>query len=171
MKKTTLKKEDQFKYEWINGKVEKSSRSWIPINFSIQSNLQNLCSATNQVNQIKGCLFTYADNFYNQNYRQPDLAYYTREQILALKEDKYSVPEFVIEIISPSDKAYKVNSKLIDYRKAGVKIIWHLYPVDEEVHIYQENALKMEVKRESDICSADPVIKGFNISVTDIFKE
>jgi len=28
----------------------------------------------------------------------------------------------------------------------------------------------MEVKRDNDICSAEPVIKGFKLSVADIFK-
>ena len=62
-------------------------------------------------NGIDGQLISEGGNFFKENHRRPDIAYYTREQILALKEDKYTVPEFVIEIISPTDKAYKINKK------------------------------------------------------------
>lgn len=168
--KSYLTKENKFKYEWLNGTVEKSLRTWIPTHFSIQARLQNLCNQANTTNQVKGRLIANGDAFFGTHHRQPDFAYYTRAQMLAASKNKNVIPEFVIEIISPSDNAYKVNQKVIDYRNAGVKIIWHLFPQVQEVHIYRDNALKMEIKREKDICSAEPVIKGFNISVLDIFK-
>ena len=139
--------------------------------FYIQDNFIKFLSILYVKSGIDGQLIAEGDNFFKQHHRRPDMAYYTRKQILALKDDKYTVPEFVIEIISPSDNAYRINRKIVDYRKAQVKIIWHLFPEDKEVHIYRDNALKMEVKRGEDICSAEPVIKGFKLSVADIFKQ
>lgn len=169
--KKYLTKEDKYKYEWLDGIVEKTPKTMDKKQFFIQDNLVKFMAILYVNHGLTGQLIVEGDNFFKKNHRRPDIAYYTREQILALKEDNYSVPEFVIEIISPTDNAYKVNQKVIDYRNAGVKIIWHLFPQAGEVHIYRDNALKMEVKRENDLCSAEPVIKGFNISVTDIFKE
>ncbi len=169
--KSYLTKENKFKYEWLDGTVEKSLRAWIPAHFSIQARLQNLCNQTNTINQVKGRLIANGDAFFGAHHRQPDFAYYTRTQILAASKSENVIPQFVIEIISPTDNAYKVNQKVIDYRNADVKIIWHLFPEEREVHIYRDNALKMEVKRENDSCSAEPVIKGFNLLVKDIFKK
>jgi len=168
--KKYLSKEDKYKYEWLDGIVEKTPRTMDKKQFFIQDNLLEFLYSIKAKYQLKGQLISEGDNFFRKHHRRPDIAYYTRQQILALKEDKYTVPEFVIEIISPSDNAYKVNQKVIDYRNAGVKVLWHLFPKAKEVHIYRDNALKMEVKRADDICSAEPVITGFKLSVADIFK-
>ena len=168
--KKYLSKEDKYKYEWLDGIVEKTLRTMDKKQFFIQDNLLEFLYSIKAKHSINGQLISEGDNFFKKNHRRPDIAFYTRQQILLAKDDKYTVPEFVIEIISPTDNAYKVNQKVIDYRNAGVKIIWHLFPQVKEVHIYRDNALKMEVKRAQDICSAEPVIEGFTISVADIFK-
>ncbi|MFK7979255.1 MAG: Uma2 family endonuclease [Saprospiraceae bacterium] len=166
-----LSREDKYKYEWLDGIVEKTPRAINKKQLFIQDNLLEFLYSIKSKYQIKGQLIAEGDNFFLKNHRRPDIAFYTRQQLLDLQKDKYTIPEFVIEVISPSDNINTVNKKIINYRNANVKIIWHLFPEEQEVHIYKDNALKMEVKRANDMCSAEPVIKGFTLSVADIFKE
>ncbi len=58
-----------------------------------------------------------------------------------------------------------------DYRAAGVAIIWHIFPKLKQVHVYRDKGKKMEVFTGKEICSAEPVIKDFKISVEAIFNK
>jgi hypothetical protein len=51
-----------------------------------------------------------------------------------------------------------------------VEILWHIIPEENLVHVY-ENSELMRIRRGNDLCSAEPVIPGFVLSVNDIFKE
>lgn len=49
--------------------------------------------------------------------RRSDIAYLTREQIASPKQGKYEIPEFVIEIISGSEKANNWKKKQLNILK------------------------------------------------------
>jgi Uma2 family endonuclease len=76
--------------------------------------------------------------------------------------------DFVIEVISTKYQMNKVYAKMQDYRAANVKVIWHIFPILKEVHVY--NGKMMTVCVDTDECSAESVIQGFKLSVKDIFK-
>jgi hypothetical protein len=50
-----------------------------------------------------------------------------------------------------------------------VPIIWHIFPLQNEIHIYRGKS--MEVCVGDDVCSAEPVLKGFKIAVKDVLKK
>lgn len=100
--------------------------------------------------------------------RRPDIAYLTKEQIIATKQGEDEIPEFAIEVISGNDKANKVEEKTIEYFKAGVKVLWLIYPDNQTVQIY--TLLKQaQICTDDDICSARPVLEDFEITVNEIF--
>jgi Uma2 family endonuclease len=100
--------------------------------------------------------------------RRPDVAYLTKEQIALTKQGEDEIPEFAIEIISGSDKANKVEEKIIEYFKHGVKVLWLIYPDNKTVQVY--TSLKQaQICTDDDICSAKPVLEDFEIKVSDIF--
>ena len=100
--------------------------------------------------------------------RRPDIAYLTKEQILATKQGEDEIPEFVIEVISGNDKANKVEEKAIEYFKSGIKVLWLIYPDNQTVQIY--TSLKQaQICTDDDICSAKPVLEDFEIRVNEIF--
>lgn len=100
--------------------------------------------------------------------RRPDVAYLTKEQITLTKQGEDEIPEFAIEIISGNDKANKVEEKTIEYFKAGVKVLWLIYPDNKTVQVY--TSLKQaQICTDDDICSAKPVLGDFEIKVSDIF--
>lgn len=55
--------------------------------------------------------------------RRPDIAYFTDEQIYQGRQEIDVIPEFTIEVISSGDKLIDVENKLIEYFKAGVKVV------------------------------------------------
>ena len=164
--KKYLSREDNFKYEWVDGVVEKTPRTMDRKQFFIVLRLQTFLNSLNR----DGIFIAEGDNFFAGNHRRPDIAFYTREQIrLAQDDDNIVVPQFVIEVISTNDQMNKVVKKMKNYREAAVPIIWHIFPNQNEIHVYQGKQMTICVG--DDICSAEPVIQGFKISVNDVLKK
>lgn len=161
--------EDNFKYEWVNGQVEKTERSMDRMQFFIQLNLMNfLAQLKSQNNAIDGILISEGDVFFAGNHRRPDIAYFTAEQIEAARYNEDIHPDFVIEVISKNDQLERVAEKMENYRKAEVAVVWHVFPKRNEVHVYRGK--QMSVCTGEDMCSAEPVIPGFVVGVNEIFK-
>ncbi len=158
--------EDGFKYEWNDGEL---------IKFVGMNRKQVfIYEALNQLFIEKGLWKTgtliseYDVQLSGIQMRRPDVAYLTKEQIVSTKQGEDEIPEFAIEIISGSDKANKVEEKTIEYFKAGVKVVWLIYPDNKTVQVY--TSLKQaQICTDDDICSAKPVLEDFEIKVSDIF--
>jgi hypothetical protein len=58
--------------------------------------------------------------------RRPDIAYFSNEQVEAGRIGEDVIPAFVIEVISESDLAYRIEEKIAEYFKAGVQIVWSI---------------------------------------------
>ena len=73
-----------------------------------------------------------------------------------------------IEIISPTDNYLKVNKKLREYFKAGVKVVWQIVPEEQTVYVYT-SPTKVTICEGDTVCSAAPVVTDFTIPAKDIF--
>ena len=166
-----MTREDGYKYEWLDGFIEKSTYSLNTKNLFIIANLQNIFFSSLESSKINEVLVSGGDTFFGKHHRRPDIAYYTDKQIADAANDLDAVPLFVIEIISSKDQIIKVHHKMQDFRNAGVSIVWHIFPELKEVHVYTKKANQMKVLKGENFCSAEPVIKGFKISLDDIFKK
>jgi len=168
-KKRYLTREDAWKYEWVDGLVEKTPRSMDTTQLYILANLiRFLYTLKTRDPKISGDFIAEGDTFFAGNHRRPDIAYFSDAQIQAGRRNEHIHPDFVIEVISKNDQILKVQDKMGDYRKAGVKVIWHIFPKQQEIHVY--HGKKMTVCIGDDICSAEPVIEGFVIAAKDVFK-
>ena len=160
------KREDGFKYEWNNGIIEKTPTTMSRAQFYIFLNLNRLFCLTNASKEGGGLGQELEVLTSPTQIRKPDIAYLSYQEAI---DEEEPIPKFVIEIISSSDNINRVNIKVEEYLKAGVQIIWHIFPSSKTVHIYQ-TPNNMTICKDGDICSAEPVILGFVISVNDIFK-
>jgi Uma2 family endonuclease len=161
-----LSREDNFKYEWVDGIVEKTPRAMDRKQFYIHLNLQDFLKTL----PVDGLFIPEGDNFFSGAHRRPDIAYYTREQIrLAQEEVNTVIPQFVIEVISTNDQMNKVVKKMKNYRAAEVPVVWHIFPLQNEIHVY--HGKKMTICVGNDMCSAEVVIPNFVISVNDVLKK
>lgn len=160
--------EDGYKYEWNRGVIEKRTK----MDFTQSHIADNLLdffhalparSEGRLVAEIKTEIM--ADIL-----RVPDLAYYNNTQRHLMSNGQPQIPEFAIEILSPSDRQIKVVGKLREYFDAGVKVVWHIYPDFETVYVYFSTEDVMICKGET-LCSADIVVKGFNIKAKAVFQK
>ena len=100
--------------------------------------------------------------------RRPDIAYFSKVQIQNGRYGQDEIPEFVIEIISTNDKSYKIEEKLTEYFKAGVKVVWNIYPETKLIYVFTARKT-VKICMEDDVCSAAPVLPEFEIKVSEIF--
>jgi Uma2 family endonuclease len=103
--------------------------------------------------------------------RGPDIAFYARGRIprdpRAAATD--TVPDLVIEILSPSDRAADVQEKVHDWLRAGVKLLWYIDPESGVTAVYQGNHIKY-VEADERLDGGD-VLPGFTVGVRDVLDE
>jgi Uma2 family endonuclease len=159
---------DGFKYEWNDGELIKftgMNKTQLYIYgllarlFSRKGYYENGVLVAEQQVQLSGIQM-----------RIPDIAYFTLDQEKNTKLGVDEIPEFVIEVISGNDNINKVEEKIVEYYKAGVKVVWLIMPDYKAVHVYTSRKNVM-ICLETDICSAKPVLDDFEISVNDIFED
>lgn len=159
---------DGFKYEWNDGEIIKfagMNRKQLFI-----FDVLNLLFIEKKLYE-KGSLIPESDvQLTGIQMRRPDIAFFTREQVYKGREGTEIIPDFAIEVISSGDKMIDVENKLIEYFRAGVKVVWHIIPAQEVVYVYTSRS-EVKICFDKDICSAKPVLDGFEISVEDIFKD
>lgn len=162
-----LQKENKYTYEWVRGTVQKTLRAMNQSQLIIWRFLKNYLAQL-QKNGNAGELVLEVDSFFAGAHRRPDLSYFSPQQILLWKNED-QVPAFVIEIISNNDQLNNAHEKMDDYRRAGVQVVWHIFPKLRQVHVYKGK--NMTICTDEDTCSAEPVIPGFLPSVNSIFAE
>ncbi|MEL6720037.1 MAG: Uma2 family endonuclease [Bacteroidota bacterium] len=167
-----MEREDGYEYEWLDGIVERSPYSMDKLQLFILRNLQELFFKLKFEKKLTGQFIAEADLFFGKHHRRPDVCWLTDRQIDRLAEGMYEVPDFVIEVISKTDAIARVHDKMQDYRKSGVKVVWHIFPKHEEVHIYTGEELNnMSIRKGDKICSAAPVLENFELKAEQIFEK
>lgn len=165
-----LTREDSFKYEWIDGNIEKTPSTMNQTQLLIWHLLNQLLWSLRSKDESIGSFSIETDTFLAESiHRKPDIAYFTLDQMKKAAEGEPQIPPFVIEIISKYDNVNRVNRKVGEYFNPGVKVLWHIFPELKEVHIY-EDAHGSSILRGDEKCSAEKVIPGFVLSVNDIFQ-
>ena len=173
-RKKYLTREDGYTYEWDNGIIEKSRNSMEPNQLYIQRNLIALFRQLLLQNKVEGELLAETDLFFfPEVHKRPDLAWLTNAQIDRLSvRGVIEIPAFVIEVVSGNDLAQKLAEKMKLYRKAGVRVLWQIYPDQQEVHVYTGMELEnMTVCAGERICAAAPALPGFAFPASAVFKK
>jgi Uma2 family endonuclease len=163
-------KEDGFKYEWIDGVIEKTPKTMTNGQAHIAHYLTEFFYRLSFEGKVSG-------SFQNQNnahlndrqIRIPDMCYFNQQQAVEAANGGHPIADFMLEVVSPTDNMYSYAQKMVDYKKAGVKVVWLIFPNVEQVHVYTGKT--MMVCQDDDLCSASPTLPLFNISVKDIFKK
>ncbi len=157
---------DGYKYEWNDGEIIKSEK----MKKKHLKLIHLLGRAFSKTNAYKndGELISEQDVMLTGiQLRRPDLAYFSGEQIANSDEDEEPIPSFVIEVISPTDDAIKIETKVIEYFKAGVEVLWHIFPENQTIYVYTSRKT-VKICTDDDICSASPAIDDFQISVNEL---
>jgi len=106
--------------------------------------------------------------------RSPDASWvsYNRLKTLTLEERRKFlklVPEFVVEIKSPSDRYPALEAKMEEYRRNGVTLGWLIHPGKQTVAIYRQNA-PVEVLDQPETLAAEAPLAGFVLDLKPIWQ-
>ena len=103
--------------------------------------------------------------------RAPDAAFVSREMLSATEaEDGFLelAPDLAAEVVSPSDSAPYVKEKVETWLRAGVRVVWVVYPSTKSVAVYR-GADDVRLLTGEDKLRGDPALSDFSCSVNQLF--
>jgi Uma2 family endonuclease len=128
-------------------------------------------------NEIEGYVMG-ADGGYtlsDEDVRVPDVSFILKERLPNVDDTESIIaPDFVVEVISPSESPRMVNEKTALYLLAGAKLVWNIYPDEKEVEVWTKGSgekFEMQAFRLKDTLDGGDVLKGFTLPVKDIFAQ
>lgn len=77
-------------------------------------------------------------------------------------------PDLVVEVVSPSDSASAVQSKVADWLRAGCRLVWVIYPDTQTVTEYRSQTEVRMLTADQTLEGGD-VLPGFACDVGEIF--
>ena len=81
-----------------------------------------------------------------------------------------TIPDLVVEVMSPNDTRPEVQRKVDDYLHAGVRVVWVLDPARRTLAIHRPGQA-VETLGEADTLTVPEVIPGFSLRVADALAE
>jgi Uma2 family endonuclease len=108
--------------------------------------------------------------------RRPDIAFvsyerWARNRPLSLTDDAWDViPNLTTEVVSPSDTVQELQQKIHEYFRAGVELVWVVYPVHSKIHVYQ-SPTQITVLSRGDVLDGGTVVPGFKLPLMVLFPE
>jgi Uma2 family endonuclease len=111
----------------------------------------------------------------NRAQRSPDAAWVERSRYEALEpavRERFLplVPDFVIELISPSDWLRYVQDKMEEYQACGVRLGWLLHRREHWAAIYRAGQKDPEIRAGHDlVLSGENVLPGFELRLAEVW--
>lgn len=105
--------------------------------------------------------------------RKPDVAYvsydrWPRGRKPAPKDAWNVVPDLAVEVVSDSNSANEIQTKIQDYFRCGVRLVWVVYPNQEHIYVY-ESPTRIDVRLKEHVLDAGPIIPGFRLPLAELF--
>ena len=103
--------------------------------------------------------------------RAPDLAFTRTERLPDQPTKSFSdiVPDLVVEVVSPSDRASEVTKKALVWLQAGVRLVWVIDPEAEVVTVHRDGDVIGLLQGPDAVLSGEDVLPGFEARLADIF--
>ena len=101
--------------------------------------------------------------------RIPDVAFVAAARAAEIPDEGHAriAPDIAIEVISPGNKMYEFEEKLLDYQKAGIKLVWEVNPKFRFIRVHRLQVAPERLE-EADILTGEPVLPGFSILVKEL---
>ena len=105
--------------------------------------------------------------------RSPDASWVKMERWNALtqaEKERFAplCPDFVVELMSPSDSAEKTRAKMREYMDNGARLGWLINRQQQQVEIYRPNR-KVEILPSPKTLSGEDVLPGFVLDLAEIW--
>ena len=104
--------------------------------------------------------------------RSPDASWVKMERWNALSEaekERFAplCPDFVVELMSPSDSLEKTRVKMREYMENGARLGWLINRGQQQVEIYRPNR-EVEILQSPKTVSGEDVLPGFVLDLVEI---
>lgn len=80
-----------------------------------------------------------------------------------------TIPDLVVEILSPHERAEEVREKVSEYLVAGVRLVWVVDPATRTVALHRSGE-DVRVLAEGDALDGEDVLPGFRVAVDVVFE-
>lgn len=80
-------------------------------------------------------------------------------------------PDIAAEVISPNDGADELATKAHEYLRAGVQLVWLIFPKPRAVWILRANGTAHWLCGDSAVLTGEEVLPGFSISLDTLFAD
>ena len=100
----------------------------------------------------------------------PDVAYIPKGRLAASDTSKFGrvPPDFVAEVLSPSDRATAVSRKVEMWLKFGVPLVWVVDP-DAQTATAYESTDRVRIYRRDETLLGGSVLPGFQLPLQSLF--
>ncbi len=101
----------------------------------------------------------------------PDIAFIRKDRVpQPIPPTGYGrvVPDLVVEVVSPNDKPDELEEKIVQYLRAGVRLVWALYPRTRTILAHTaDKGMRFDETMSLD---GGDVLPGFTLSLAELFK-
>ncbi len=172
--------DDDVFYEVVNGqRVEMPPMSYyagiVASNLAYELNHNLRKHGTRAGNVVVEVLFRIPQRKDPERSRRPDLAYVSRERwpadrLKSTIEHVWDViPDLAVEVVSPNDGANELLETIDDYFRAGVKLVWVVYPALTIVQVYESLTRVYGVPADGVLEGGD-ILPGFRLPLAELFE-
>lgn len=104
--------------------------------------------------------------------RKPDVSFVAQGRMPNKVPTGYGkfVPDFAAEVVSPNDECEPLEQKIDEYLRAGVKLVWVVYPNTQVVYVFRPDGTAAR-KTRTDSLDGESVFPGLVLPVADLFIE
>jgi Uma2 family endonuclease len=105
--------------------------------------------------------------------RGPDASWIRRERLAAFTHEElekfgHLCPDFVAEVMSPSNTLSELKDKMAEYIANGAQLGWLIDPYEARVYVYRPGR-EVECLQSPVTISGDPALPGFIFNVSEIW--
>ena len=106
--------------------------------------------------------------------RSPDAAWIPRSRLATLTAEQKQkflplCPDFVIELLSPTDTLAATQAKMAEYLENGAQLGWLIDPEKRQIHVYRPRQAFVVLENVAEI-AAGPELPGFVLELREIWE-
>lgn len=103
--------------------------------------------------------------------RAPDVAFIRADRVPSPDETGFSevVPDLVVEVVSPSDRASEVTKKALFWLEVGVRVVWVVDPAARVITLHRSGDVIGLLQGDDSTLSGEDVLPGFTARLGDLF--
>jgi Uma2 family endonuclease len=109
-----------------------------------------------------------------RHFLKPDVAFVSAQRWslskkIPSKNAFQIVPDLVVEVVSPTNSAYEVEGKVVEYLQAGVRQVWLVYAITERIYIHDSLSSVKIVSGDGELDGGE-IIPGFKLPASRLFE-